>query len=816
MEKFVNKIITTFTNRHLLSLVLFLGTFAGYSQDLQDGLDLVQQHKYEDAAKIFQKAVSKQKDMLVAKYGFAKLFFDTAYPKYNYTKAYKNSSYVLKRWQRTPEQEKSKIQKKYGLTYDDFFSIDSLIQLTAYNDLKNDPTPEKHENFTKNFVNAGVYKWKLDSEAKIEIKKLREYSSLEAYDLFIAKFKDSPEADTVRQWKNKFYFNKLRVYTQDGDPGSVARFERDFPRANLPDSIIRPEIVFCEMANSLQLDKGYNEMLVSSYEAYIVKAGKRKQIAFNVLQRLLTPSISVKNWKKSLEILNKFAGYFPVDDARIKSLKEILEAPKLDVEIKKIEGDSINTSSNEYIPVISGDESKLFFCAYSRSDGMGLEDIFVAEKKKGVWQKPKPLKELNTIDGYEAPLSVSSDGSILIFFRNRQLFYSTLGEKGWGIPKKIGETINSQYWQGEAQISSDGNVLLFVSDRPGGQGLYHSANENYAGGSFGNVDMYAAFRVGDDWSEPVNLGPTLNTPFCERGLFLHPDMKTLYFSSDGLGGLGGLDIFKTTRLNDSTWTDWSEPINLGKDINTVFDDWGYKISTSGERAYFAAREVLNYDLYIMNMPQKLRPQKIATINGRIVNSAGTPLAATIRWEDLVTGKLIGKAETDPKDGKFFLVVPLGRHYGCFVEKENYFPSSVAFDLRTQKESVDYSQEIVLESIQEMNDGRPIRMNNLFFDTDAFALKSESYPELNRIAKLLLAHGGITVEIGGHTDNTGDSAHNDKLSLDRSNAVKVYLVSRGLKDSQLVVKGYGSSVPLVANTNSANRAQNRRVELKVVK
>ena len=183
----------------------------------------------------------------------------------------------------------------------------------------------------------------------------------------------------------------------------------------------------------------------------------------------------------------------------------------------------------------------------------------------------------------------------------------------------------------------------------------------YHGDQLLNGDIYIASKQSNgQWGEAKKLSATINSRYTERSPFLHPDMKTLYFSTDGHGGLGKLDVYRTERLYDSCWNCWSEPVNLGKEINSVESDWGYKISTGGQMAYFSKIEPYSnsLDLYSVNLPIHLRPGYVATVSGRLVDSEDEPIEASMRWEDLETGEVIGQSKSDPKDGNYFIVLPL--------------------------------------------------------------------------------------------------------------------------------------------------------------
>ena len=318
-----------------------------------------------------------------------------------------------------------------------------------------------------------------------------------------------------------------------------------------------------------------------------------------------------------------------------------------------------------------------------------------------------------------------------------------------------------------------------------------------------------------EWGEPINLGKTINTIYPDRSPFLHPDMKTLYFSSSGHGGLGELDVFKSTRLDDSCWDCWSEPINMGKEINTKKNDWGYKISTDGDKAYFAKEDNQDTnDLFWLNLPKHLRPDFVATISGSLLDKNNQPVSAEIRWEDLQTGKSVGQSKSDPTDGSFYIVLPLGKIYGYYVDKDGYFPISNNIDLKNNSKPIAIDSNIDLGTFQQMiDDGITVPINNLFFETGKYTVLSNSIPELKRIAKIIQVNN-LKVVIEGHTDNVGEDAANLTLSEQRANAVKEFLIKEGCNPSQLNTKGFGKTKPVAPNDTDKGRAKNRRVELKL--
>ena len=334
-----------------------------------------------------------------------------------------------------------------------------------------------------------------------------------------------------------------------------------------------------------------------------------------------------------------------------------------------------------------------------------------------------------------------------------------------------------------------------------------------------NGDIYVSHRdyLGN-WSNPIPLGNKINTRYSERSPFLHPDMKTLYFSSDGQGGLGKLDVFKSTRLADSCWDCWSDPINLGKEINTTESDWGYKISTDGVKGYFSKKTSSNNneDIYYLNIPAYLRPGFVATISGKLLDKENLPVSANIRWEDLETKKVIGISKSDPSDGSYFIVLPLGKMYGYFVEDSSFFPLSNNIDLRDSIKQITLEENIAMVTFEQMiNEGVAVPVNNLFFESNKYELLDYSIPELKRVAKIIIENN-LHTEINGHTDNIGNDKLNMELSINRANSVKIFLVDQGVDPEILKIIGHGESKPVASNDTDQGRKKNRRVEINLIK
>lgn len=575
----------------------------------------------------------------------------------------------------------------------------------------------------------------------------------------------------------------------------------------------------------VDLSRAATDETIQAYTDFVKKKAPSDD-AFLVVQLIAERSIHDRNWKEAIKVFRQFLPYFK-NDKRYAATIHVLEAKVEGLKAKDL-GLNINTQADEYLPVLTADGKRLYFTGNERYGGYGGEDIFYCDRQDTSFGPARNIGgQINTTTN-EASLSISADGNRLIIFGNYpdsygrgDIFYTDRTPDGWSRVQHFPRPINSEFYDCDAIMTSDGKAMFFVSDRPGGVGEYHGKGNYFHGNLWGNSDIYVVVLTDSGWSKPINLGPTINTPYAERTPFLHPDGKTLYFSSDGHGGLGRLDVFKTTRLREDSWTEWSTPVNLGKEINTEADDRSYRISTRGDVAYFAtssgSESYGGSDIYSVELPVEARPEAVATIHGKVTDSKGKPLAVEINWQDLKTKKSLGTLKSNPQDGTYFIALPMGKNYGYYASRSGYYPVSRNVDLRKQKESADITENIVLASIEEMKSSDvAVRLNNIFFDYNTIQLKQESSAELDRLIGVIKETPGSRVEIDGYTDDQGSDSYNQELSLRRAQAVVDYLVTNGVERSRLVPRGYGKAKPVASNDTDEGRAQNRRVEFRFLK
>lgn len=506
--------------------------------------------------------------------------------------------------------------------------------------------------------------------------------------------------------------------------------------------------------------------------------------------------------------------------AECTSGKKIVKVP-VNVKIESLEG-TINTNYEEYVPIITADESEIFFTSRRPNTTGGLmdnglgdyyEDIYYSKKENGKWTSAVNLGMPVNSQFHDATVGLSLDGQKLFLYRDNKKgdgninFSEKQGDK-WTDPKELPEPINSKYQETSACYSFDGNTIYFVSDRPDGKG---------------GKDIYKSTKDAKGvWANAENLGSVINTKEDEDAVFLHPDGKTLYFSSQGHGSMGGFDVFKSTFEKGK----WSTPQNLGYPINTSDDDVCFVLTASGDYGYYTSIKPEGKgkrDVYKVTFLDELNKPKLTLLKGTISDKkTGTPLQATIEIYDNDNGKLIGTFESNSTTGKYMVSLPAGVNYGISVKAPGYLFYSENFNIAKDAAFKEVVKDIALDKLEV---GKKVVLKNIFYDYNKASLTSSSYNELGKVIELLNGNPKIKIEISAHTDSRGSDGYNDKLSQERAQSCVDYLLSKNIDKSRLIAKGYGkrqllitdaeiSKVPLEEDKEVLHQ-QNRRTEFKII-
>ncbi len=543
--------------------------------------------------------------------------------------------------------------------------------------------------------------------------------------------------------------------------------------------------------------------------------------AFVAVQRLAKPYIDKKDWNGAIKVILDYRDLFIEDIDRTDKIISLLGAIEQGLVVTNIE--TLNTKKSEYFPVLSIDGTLMYF---TFAEGKkGGEDIYYSQLIADTWTKPKNLGAPFSTNENDAINSVSADGNTMVLFGSYKgfvgggdNFYVQKTQAGWSQIKPFPKPLNTQYWECDGFLTADGKAFFFTSDRPGGVGEFIKGGQFYHGEYEGNTDIYVSVKNDSGWGKPINIGTMVNTPYAERSPFLHPDGKTLYFSSDGHYGLGSLDVFKTVRLNDTSWSEWSEPVNLGKEINTSGYDVAYKISTDGKYAYFSSdREggKGGYDIYRVTLPKEAMPENnVLTVKGKVTDENLKPLDAKLLWYNLGANTNAGELTSDPESGSYIIILPNGTNYSYFAERTGFYSVSNNIDLSGQNEFRELTVDIVMQSVQSLQN-TSIVLNNIYFDFDKSDLQQDSFVELDRVVKFLNDNPDVKIEISAHTDSKGSDDYNLSLSQKRAESVVAFLAGAGIDPARLIAKGYGESVPIGDNNTEEGMAKNRRVEMKVL-
>jgi outer membrane protein OmpA-like peptidoglycan-associated protein len=314
------------------------------------------------------------------------------------------------------------------------------------------------------------------------------------------------------------------------------------------------------------------------------------------------------------------------------------------------------------------------------------------------------------------------------------------------------------------------------------------------------------------WSQPRNLGPSVNTASDEGCPFIHADNRTLYFNSDGHMGYGLTDLFLVKKKPDDSW---GEAVNLGYPINTIDDEGSIIVSPDGRTSYYASDGMDTkggLDLYSFELREDIRAARVLWVKGKVYDKkTNNGLPSSVELTDINTRKVISTLQTD-EDGNYLVTLPVGNDYAFNVNRKGYLFYSDNFSMTN---TLADSPLVVNIPLQPIEAGASIVLKNIFFDTKKFELKPGSLLELDKVVQLMTENPALKILITGHTDNVGQAADNLLLSNNRAKATIAYLQKNGIDIKRLSAKGFGAGKPIADNTTEAGRAMNRRTELSII-
>lgn len=512
-------------------------------------------------------------------------------------------------------------------------------------------------------------------------------------------------------------------------------------------------------------------------------------------------------------------------------------------------GENINTEYPEYCPLISADESELFFTSSRpkkaksnkviKSYSNGYIKVNSIEKDKNIntdkkykskqdedeneydediyqsfyeqvnWGEAKRIADPINTESHDATVGLSFDAQSLFLYRYDEknggdLYQSFLEGNKWSYPRPLSKKINSQYQETSACFSPDERTLFFTSSKSDG---------------YGGKDIYYSKKMFDgSWGPSVNIGSAINSRYDEDGVYMHPDGKTLYFSSKGHQTLGGYDIFKSIYKDG----EWTSPKNLGYPINTAGDDVFFTLSADGKTGYFSSVRKGGkgkHDIYMVEFPENYHLYESNILHNDLVLLKGMvlepisnqPLEAEIIIIDNIADEIIAQFKSNAKTGKYLVALPSGKNYGIVIKKDSMLFHTENIQLEKGKFKV-VNKKIKLQKIKV---GSRLVLKNIFYEFGTTNLLPESSAELKRLVAFLKRFNKIKFEIAGHTDNVGDEKANQILSEKRAKAIYDFLINHKIESSRVSYKGYGSTKPIADNSTNEGRQKNRRTEFKIL-
>jgi peptidoglycan-associated lipoprotein len=569
---------------------------------------------------------------------------------------------------------------------------------------------------------------------------------------------------------------------------AIDLFKDTYSKTNTSDKTARADIVY---------------MIAECYR--LINDPKNAETWYKLAVKSSNPKPDAQYWLaesykkdgKYLPAIDEFKKYkqiAPSDsraDQEIRACELSLEWMRNPEAYKVEELKDLNSKESDFSPAYGRDDFGVIFFTSSRDDasgnkthgatGQGFTDIFESRiDKKSKWSTPLPVEGINSEFEDGTPVLIA-DYKEIYFTRCEagkrekkgcMIMHSVKNGDEWSEPKNIGILPDSLV-AAHPSLTQDGKTLYFVSDMAGGSG---------------GKDIWVATRSGNEWSKPTNLGPDINTSGNELFPFVRDD-GTLYFSSDGLIGMGGLDIFKAVAQPDNSWV----VQNMKSPVNSSADDFGIIFENGNERGIFSSTRKGrgNDDLYAFEYP----PLKF-NITGLVKDEkTGAPITGSTVLLIASDGNNL-QAETGAS-GDFKFVMKPDVDYIFLASKDGYLNGKEKETTKGQERSRDFMVTILLTAID-----KPIELPNIFYDFGKWDLRPESMVSLDKLVETLTDNPKVTIELMSHTDSRDTEEYNYDLSQKRAQSVVQYLIEKGIEPERLSAKGYGESSPKVVDASIA--------------
>lgn len=591
----------------------------------------------------------------------------------------------------------------------------------------------------------------------------------------------------------------------------------EFLEVNFRNPVLAKQIVIVENSNSGHIqsiyikDDVHSEKLVYQREASTIAGGGRlfvlsmntNDLFIRTVKLVMDKPESLNTYQIDAIGLTTYTGEIKI---ALNELKDSLNYRSESL------GININSGFDEVYPIISPDGKTLYFDRKLHPENIGdkrNDDIWLSVFTDNSWNPAvnvgPPLNNIN----HNFLCSISPDGNTALVgsdYTNPSsedpgvsLTYKT--KTGWTIPVpiKVHDFKNLNQYN-EFTLAANGATLVMSSETQEGYGL---------------LDLYVSFMQADgSFSKPMNLGRDINTAGNEMTPFLAADGKTLYFSSTGFPGYGFQDIFMSRRL-DNSWKNWSEPLNLGSTVNTPEWEAYYTIDAQGQYAYFSTSNTAgsNLDIFRIKLPPSAKPENILWLKGIVSDRiSGDAISAQISYSSLVDSTINGISNTTTIAG-YAVILPQSDSYNVTISADHYYTTDTTIMINALSS---FSEIIQNFTLIPKKTGVIIEMRNILFAINSSILEDTSFVELDKVVKFLKQNPGVEIEIRGHTNSLCDDNYCLSLSSKRAKSVMDYFISGGIPASRLTYKGFGKSVPIADNKTASGRQKNQRVEFMITK
>ncbi len=577
---------------------------------------------------------------------------------------------------------------------------------------------------------------------------------------------------------NDIYLQYYQWHTEEGNLAPIDKFVEDHPdfpyKMAIQDARDRGEII-----DKIELNIPFIEKEFPQWASKVYHLTGRK-VSYVALQRTLQHFIAENNWTKAIERI----GYFDLsfeDDCieEVAELKQTLNAPAN----QQLANTTLVRPAYDLMhPVMHPDGKHLYFDRIIN----GHSTIQIAQltpaKKGSVWKGIGEAKFSNLENRDLHIFCLYDDGNSMLLGHDGTIYEAHYTDSLWTV-LQMPEPINSKFYDFDAYMLPDGSGILFASDRPESYNMQPS-HSYFHGDTAIASDIYFSPRTNKGWGEPVNLGFHVNSPYMECSPSISSDLKTLYFITDGRGGLGYGDIYYTTRDNTNDWTHWAKPTNYGKETNSGFNEASAVLTADGKKIIISSNAHGRYGCYSVAAQH--------TLNNSFKNvTIATPsVGITIDIVDIASKKNVVSSQTIEQGGEWTSSFYGDKQYVLYSACNGLFIPGLIFTPSTLH-SKHYTLNPQVYGIEDFEKSNGIRLDGIIFDTKRSQMATCSEIEIAHLAAFMKSHPELSIEVEVHVDGEDDTFCFN-LSQARGQEIKKALISKGIDPDRIAVSGYGNS------------------------